>query len=320
MTTMLNMNKIYNAVYRSGDPDRSKGFRGWQHKAQLTRKALEAIRAEMEQKVMELHGDYNENYIAGKLEEMRSEYGEIRKIALEKLEADLDAVVHEKRQQFQKIALSAPTDDQLRLIQSLALRDDLSESEVSTIAESMGGNLQALKALGSVARKAGLTFPHTITTEQFNEDLENAVSFSRNMMQSIDTPDKDLTYNARCLYLYDDTGTPRAVYGPLDAPLFAAVQKEPTAKETTAAKAAGEIHGEAWTQVTCSGNEYLSTIAAQFGVSEAELRKVNGLTDSDYMSPTSGQKLLVPSTRLKMQPGPGHISPEQCAAVPAPEA
>ena len=310
--TRLNTRKVFDAVYRSGTPDNTKGFRGWQHKAQITRKALMAAKDEINKQLAEWRETYTEKAIQPMYADAMEDYAGLRKIAVEKLEAAIVDVEKEKREQYRKIALTAPTDEQLRLIQALSLRDDLTADEVYTISEQLGGNLQAMKALGSVARQAGIHFPRTITTEEFESALDKATQYARNVLNSIDAP--NLGYNDHCFYNYTGTGWAHMVFDPLDSPMFAAVQEQndkAAEKENAEAKECGEM----WTQVTLNGTEYLSTVANQFHVSEAEIRKINNMTE---LNGYAGQKILVPATRFTMQPGHGHVQWDQCELVPAP--
>lgn len=312
--TRLNTRKVFVAVYRSGNPDSSKGFRGWQHKAQITRKALLAAKAEIDKQLAEWRETYTEKAIQPMYQNAMEDYAGLRKIAVDKLEAAIADVEKEKREQYRKIALTAPTDEQLRLIQALSFRDDLTADEVYTISEQLGDNLQAMKALGSVARQAGIHFPRTITTEEFEDALGKAAQYAHDVLYSIDKP--ELGYNDHCFYNYDGTGWAHMVFDPLDSPMFAAVQEQndkAAEKPNTEAKEGGEM----WTRVTLNGTEYLSTVAAQFHVSEADIRRINGLTS---LNGEVGQKILIPATRFTMQPGHGHIQPDQCELVPAPSA
>lgn len=307
-----NASKVFDSVYRSGNPDSSKGFQGWQHKAQITRKALMAAKAEVDGQLAKWRETYTEKAIEPMYREAMEDYAGLRKIAVEKLKAAILDVEKEKREQYRKIALTAPTDEQLRLIQALSLRDDLTESEVYTISEQLGENLQAMKALGSVARKAGIHFPRTITTEEFEDALGKATQYAHDVLNSIDKA--DLGYNDHCFYNYTGTGWAHMVFDPLDSPMFAAVQEQ---NDKAAEKKSAEAKegGEMWTRVTLNGTEYLSTVAAQFHVSEAEIRRINRLTS---LNGDSGQKILIPATRFTMQSGQGHIQPDQCELVPAP--
>ena len=319
---IINLNRIYNSVYHSGDPDRSKGFAGWQHKAQITRKALLQAKLEMDAQLAEWRETYTEKAIEPMFGELLNEYHGIRDVALRKLEDELNAVVDEKRGQYEKIALTAPSDEQLRLIQALSYRDDLTDSEVAQIAEKMNGSLQALKALGSVARKAGLDFPHTVSTEDFERAVDEAVQYAHTALFDIDTPQKELGYNSVCFYEYSGVGLPHAVFDPLDSPMFAAVQSGnestekhplPTATSTDEGKDV-----TMWSRVTLGGNESLSTIAAQFHTTTAAIRQANPQANLDRLY--SGQKIYVPSTRMMFQPDPsgGHVQPDHVEAVAAP--
>ena len=226
--TIKNYQTIFDTVYHSGNPDAAKGFCGWQRKAQITRGALLKVKEKIASDLKELRETYNEKTVQSLYADMMSDYGTIKAAAEKRLLTGLDEIVAEKRKQYRKIALTAPTDEQLRLLQALALRDDLTENEVTAIAESMGDNLQALRSLGSIARKNGLDFPSYGTVDEFENALADAEQYCKETLYDLDAD--ELGYFAKCFYDYEGIGLPAIKFRPLDEPLFAAVQKpqEPT--------------------------------------------------------------------------------------------
>ena len=327
--TLINAGRIFDAVYRSSNPDRSKGFCGWQTRAQATRKALMAVKEAKADKLAELKEDYTPKLYNPMYEEMERDYAAVREAVVKKLMDDLDNTVREKETKYSEAALTAPTPDQLRLIESLTYRDDLTPSEISKIAASMADNLQALKALGGVVREKGFTFPRIKTDEDFETDLQRAVDFSKNMLTFLDSDRADLGYYALEFYEYaDPTTNAPYYYEAIDDPVYSAVQLadigKPTNTTTTATTsntpttatvtAEGEPL-EMWTEATLTGGEYLHVIADQFHVDSAAIREANPQADLSHLY--AGQKILVPSTRMTFQPGNGHVQPENCRAVPA---
>lgn len=319
---IINLEKIYKAAYEAGSPDKAKGFSGWQKRAQITRKALMKAQEERDATVAEWKRTYTNAALAPKLDELNEEYSQLRKIAIDRLDAALDEVIDEKRKQFRTVAMSAPSEEQLRTLQTLSLRDDLTTQEVSEMAETMSNSLQAMRALGSIARKAGLYFPKLITNEEFEDQLNDAASYARSNYDLIDVPEKALGYNGVSFFNYTDTGLAKMKFSAVDRPLYAAVQ---TAQEADEKKPTGDGEGESktgsgeyWSEVTLLGTEYLSTIADQFHTTEAEIRKAN---PSRSFSPNSlgrGDKIFVPSTRMKVMQGQGYVQEINVRLVPAP--
>lgn len=226
--TIKNYQTIFDTVYRSGDPDPKRGFAGWQHRCRITRAALMKVQEKIENDVAEARETYNERTVQSLYADMMSDYGTIKAAAEKRLLTGLDEVVTEKREQYRRVALTAPTDEQLRLLQGLALRDDLTDNEVAAIAEDMGDNLQSLRALGSIARRCGLDFPTYGDINEFEDALKDAEQYCRDTLYDLDV--KDLGYFSKCFYDYEGIGLPAIKFRPLDEPLFAAVQKpqEPT--------------------------------------------------------------------------------------------
>ena len=323
---LINASRIFDAVYRSSNPDRSKGFCGWQTRAQATRKALMAVKQAKEDKLAELKEDYTPKLYNPMYEEMQKDYASVREAVVQKLMDDLDGVVAEKEAKYKAAALTAPTPDQLRLIESLTYRDDLTYSEISKIAESMADNIQAVKALGGVVRQKGMHFPRIASDEDFENDLQKAVDYSKNMLTYLDTDRSELGYYGLEFYEYADPTTAAPYYyADVDNPTYSAVQLEDIGKPTTTdatsntlptAKVTAEGEPpEMWSEVTLTGTEYLHVISDQFHVDTAAIREANPQADLSHLH--AGQRIFIPSTRMSFQPGNGHVQPDHVKAVPA---
>ena len=319
---IINPENIYRAAYEAGSPDKAKGFSGWQKRAQITRKALMKAQEERDATITEWKRTYTKAALAPKLDELNEEYAQLRKIAINKLDAALDEVVDEKRKQFRTVAMSAPSDEQLRTLQTLSLRDDLTTQEVSEMAETMSNSLQAMRALGSIARKAGLFFPKLITNEEFEDQLNDAASYARSNYDLIDVPEKALGYNGFSFFNYEGVGMAKMKFSAVDRPLYAAVQEAQEADEKKPAEGDAKENetgsGEYWTEVTITGTEYLSTIADQFHTTTEAIKAANPTKTLSPETIHRGLKILVPSTRMKIIPGQGHVQEENTRLVPAP--
>lgn len=259
--------RIHNAVNHSGTPDLSKGFGGWQRQAQITRAAILEAKRQIDEEKRGLSEIYSQKETERRAAALDASYQGITRLGLEKLEKGLEAVVAAKRKQFHDVALTPPSADQLRLLQAMAMRDDLTDSEISEVAADMAGNLQALKALGSIARKAGHDFPKTVTAEEMEADLATAERFSRDMLRSLEAAPDSLTYNQICFWNYTDTGLPKATYSKLDSVLYAAVQlqpKEDTAEDKPAREKALELTKPAAIVHVTDGLDNLTWLATKY--------------------------------------------------------
>ena len=220
--------RLYNALHRDSDhPDKSKSLQSWQRHCQVVRCAIMEIKAEHREHIAEL----SKRYVPHVVDEMsNSEWDIVQKAINERvseLHRDLEEIVASKKTQFQKISLSPPTEEQVRLLQALALRDDLTSAEVGRIGEQMCGNHQALRALRSIARKNGIQMIEPPTVEAFEDSLSRAEEFCSDMLRLIDEDNEKMGYNGKCFYDYEGVGTPKAVFDRLDSCLYAAVQLEP---------------------------------------------------------------------------------------------
>ena len=309
---------VHNATKYSGAQDDSLTFKGWQHRTVLTRAAALEVVRKHDEDIKAL----SEDYTTKKLNEIRipldQERDDILKIARNFIMDDLDKVIQAKRAQFSK-AFEAPTEAQVRLLQTLALRDDLTAEEVAVTADKLGNNAQSLKALGSIAKRCGLKFPEGIADpKQLDENIEYIRQFViDNILDAVSVPDKQLTYNQRLFYIYpdDDTGGRLSPYlHKLDTDVFTAAklteeekqQCEKIEKENSAPQ--GSSYNAV--RVYLRGNENLSTIAMQFGIDSSEIRKAN--PKFDFSRFYQGESIIVPAGKLKIVNQDGCIGVEQC--------
>ncbi len=308
--TSAQWTKVHNAINKSGTPDLSKGFEGWQKQAQITRSAIMEAKRQIDEEKAGLSEIFSQKEVERRSAALDSSYKGITRLGVEKLEKGLEAVVAAKRERFKEVALSAPTPEQLRLLQAMALRDDLTDGEIAEVAASMSENLQALKALASIARKQGHDFPAVVTQEEMERDLTTAERFSRDMLQSIEVPDEAQTYHQRCFWNHINTGLPKATYEKLDRVTFAAVQVKPEPKENPESKPAAkpqEPPKPATVIHVTDGIDNLSWLATKYHTRIPAIIAENPGADLDKVKTTDR---LPADITLTITPGEGYTEGE----------
>jgi hypothetical protein len=127
-------------------------------------------------------------------------------ISKAELEQELSAMIEGKRAQFKRIALSAPSDEQLRLLQTIALRaDDLNPAEIAGIADNFADCHQAMRALASLAKKSGITVVVPDSAESFEMSIDEVHERLHRLIDEIDTPNDQLGYVETDFFLYPDS-------------------------------------------------------------------------------------------------------------------
>lgn len=334
MNSLFYYARLVDNATNTGNAKKSGTFRGWQDKAIKAREALKAVRRDYNDDLQEIIRTYSPNVAAQKKAELDERFNSIVSDAKDKLKDALEEVIESKQCWFDKCS-GAPSAEDLRLLQALSMRSNMSIAEVASAAGKLNQNVQSMGVLRDIAAKFDIHIPiGAATPEEFDSMVQRAREFSLDRLRELETPDKEISYKAKMFFDYADLpGETAHFYGPLDNNVLTTEQISTATKQAqqTAARAtkpdntptAAETgEGDAvpmWAEVTANGQQNLSTIAAQFHVSTQQIREANPGKDLDRLY--TGDKILVPSTRFAFQPDPsgGHVQPDQVRAVPAPQ-
>lgn len=333
MNSLFYYSRLLENATNAGNAKKSGTFRGWQEKAIKARSVLKQVRNDYDKDLADLHGTYTTKVFLQKKAELDANYNKVVESVVSVLEKSLSEVIESKRRQFDKCS-SAPSAEDLRLLQALNMRTSLSVAEVAATIGKLNGNVQSLAVLRDIAAKHDIHIPVGATTpEEFDAQMERAREFSLDRLREIDTIDKNAGYKARAFYDYPDhPGEASHLYGPLDNNVLTSEQITTATNQARAAAASAAEHAEApatsnstgesapemWAEVNCTGKENLSTIASQFHLSRGQIIKANGGRDLSVLH--RGEKILVPATRFTFQPDVNgcHVQPENVRAVPRP--
>lgn len=320
-----------NAVKPVGKVDAARSLVGWQNRVISAHNALMEIQKQHDTIRDSINSTYRPEAAQKQLQPYDDELKAVREMAISNLTEDLEEVCESKRKTFQK-SLDAPTDEQLRMLQVLALRDDITAAEAGSVAGKLGNNLHAQKALASILKKNGLHMPPLLTEEEFEVKIADAKEYAVKMLNSIGMELGKMTYDQAMFYRAPGSGFAAMKFGDLDNSGFTAAQiaaeivpeteekenpKDNTAQDKKPVTA--QESGKNATQIYCQGYESLNVIAAQFGVSPDTIRQANPGVNLSNLE--CGTKIIVPSTRMKYSSVKGAVSADACSAVeynPAP--
>lgn len=211
-----------------------------------------------------------------------------------------------KRKQLSK-CLDAPSDEDLRLLSVLRMRNSLTDGELATASEKLNGNLQSLRTLADIAADRDLYFPHVADAGELDEMLIRAEQFARESVESISTPVEQMSYLDRCFWTAPGTGPAVAFFEPVDNLRFTSPQ------DKRGLELVGDLGNPNAALVYCTGNESLPLIAIQFGVSTADIQTANPNLDCNHLR--NGDELIVPSTRFKTSDAVGCVGIGQVVAT-----
>ncbi len=327
--------RLIESTVNPGNAKKSGTFRAWQDLTIKARKALQNVRADYDDADKELIGTYTSTVYLQKKAELDAKYNAVVDDVKKKLTDALDDVIERKRAQFDRCS-GAPSDVDIRLLTALSMRSSLTIAEIANVVAKLNGNIQSLALLRDIALKHNIHIPLGVSTpEEFDNAIARAREYSIDRLNEIDTPDNEAGYLAKSYYDYPDAPNGEAVriYSPLDGNVLTteqisaatrrAQEAAARAQEPQAIPAAAETaEGDAvpmWAEVVID-NESLSTIAAQFHTTTAEIKRANPGRSFDALHLEHGSKLLVPATKFTFQPDPtgGHVQPDRVRAVPAP--
>ena len=323
---IFNTKRVYDAIYKADSkPDRTKTLESWQKRVQTLHNALLKMQEQHEAEMQEASGQYLPSVLAEQETAYKREVKYVVEKRIGELKSDLKTILDGKCEQFRKIALSPPSDEQLRLLTAVSFRNDLSEGEVSRLVEQMGDCHQAIRSLRSIAKRSGVDVINPIGVEEFEESIEKANLFCEDMLRQVETKSTNLSYDAKCFFEYNGVGKANMLFNELDTALYSAVQKEPRKplpEPQTVAQEAGTNHpspneaDEFWSEVKSRGCENLHSVAEQFHVTQQAIREANPGRDLSRFY--AGDCFLIPSTKYSFRPGGTSVQPEQVKAVPKP--
>lgn len=305
--------RIYRNALNEGDPDKSLTLDAWQRRAIITRSALQEIRKQYDRDIEELAHTYQPEPFNEKRKPLDETYGKFVELAKERVRDDLSRVMQAKRKQLDK-CLDAPSEESVRLLTVLQMRTDLTPADVAAVAQKLNGNIQSLRALASIAERAGISFPTAGSVEEIEQNFDHAEQYAAEMIETIDRADSEFQYLDRCFWTAPGSGEAPGIFGPLDDSTFTAPQTAETDAVTAAQAAAKQGASKASShnnaaRVFLRGDETLAGIAMQFGTGTAAIRRANPDVDLDQLQ--SGMSIVVPSTRLRITNEPGSIIAEQ---------
>ncbi len=328
---MYEYHTIYDRTLRSGNPVPGKTLHGWHERACLTRNALLLAKEAYERDLAELRETYTPKAFAERRQEADTQYRGLVDVARKRIVDDLEVVLESKRQQFDR-SNSAPSEEVLRLLQTLSMRDTLTVGEVAAISGKLENNIPGMRLLKDICSRHGITIPDIGDPAEFERMMTAAQQFAEDRLACLDTDPKDLGYKEKLFWERPGEGEDRYFFGALDAQGFTSEQVQEateaaqrptwtppaTTGDDQTGTAANDGAGDVWAEVTVRHGS-LYSLARQFHVTEQQVRDANPGKYLDSLYP--GEKILVPSTRFTYQPDPsGHlIQPGDVRPVPAPK-
>lgn len=149
---------IYSAAGYKSEMSLSK----WCDRTRTTAQAVKVLQDDVIGRYKRDEARYSTQENNRRWEEAQTERSAFADVARTRIERDLDSVLTAKREAFSR-SMGAPSQDAIRLLQTLQMRENISAAEISATVPHLSGNLQALSVLAEVAKKNGVVFPRINT-------------------------------------------------------------------------------------------------------------------------------------------------------------
>ena len=224
MSIFTNYETLLNSIYQGPRKGDQMTFQAWRRRTQDTREVLVKMLESDETELKAMENVWAPQVIEQKRAELESRRLSLASIGRQFVTDDLNAVIEAKRAAL-STATGAPTDTQLRLIQTLALRDTLDAGDISAAASHCASSLAALNVLRDLANRNGVPFPKLPTVDDFEEDVASVEEYCNAVLPELDQPDRSLGYMSKLFWTTSDYGTITTTLRRLDDPSYLTAQE-----------------------------------------------------------------------------------------------
>lgn len=166
---MRDYERTLHSIYAAADSKSRLSLGEWCSRTRATVMANKVIQDELRGKYESEKSLYSRQENDRRWSELQTEQKAFNDTARARIEADLDNVLTAKGAAFSK-AMAAPSEEAVRLLQTLQMRQNISAAEISATVEHLAGNLQALSVLSEIAGRNEVAFPKLntdfLSTEQ----------------------------------------------------------------------------------------------------------------------------------------------------------
>ena len=316
------------SIYSGSGKGNAASFAGWVQRTQATRKALLENKRQHREELEQMKDIYAQRVLDEKKAAYEIDEMELASIARDRVTEDLETVIAAKTAQYNR-AMGAPSEEQLRLVSVMRMRQETGEDLTSTdFAGAVGNcadNFHCLKMLQNLANRAGVAFP--MIHDDFREDLDTVRRSATNILTSIDKPQENLGYLENLFWSYGSAGLNQNVFDKLDSLAYltttpdavekAKVERSIAAAEQSAKKTGTVQNSKFCSKVKLKGLESIDAIADQFHVTRSDIATINPGVDLDGLH--AGLEIYIPSTRFSFDPGnPSRVQSSQVQVAETP--
>lgn len=156
-----------------------------------------------ELKEIKASGIYADKYIQNKEAEFRNKEAVIVSEGVAKIKEATKKIIDTKKAALNKMLTTAPTQEQLNLLQSLKMQGkSLSKTEIDAILPELADNYRALKNMQAIAQGVGFTviFPSQYDYDEMSRSLEKAEKYLAERTEDIGKPTREWSLASDCFF------------------------------------------------------------------------------------------------------------------------
>ena len=206
-------------------------------------KFITTERAKLKTELEKSKATYSTRFVADKERELNSKLNELIRSMTGTARESIKALAEKKKEKVAEMLATAPTTEQVRLLNVLQMREDLDPIEVHSILPIFFNNYQAMRVLGTISKQNGitLTLPANLDCREMFTNIDKATEYLLGAANELikDKADRELKYSA--FFTIDESDPVRcqdphymAIINTLDSiPLLADCKAEKTALTPT---------------------------------------------------------------------------------------
>lgn len=157
-------------------------------------------RADLRNELQAMKSKYADRYVADKGRELNSKFDEFIGNATEQMRGNIKALAEKKKEKIAEMLATAPTTEQVRLLNVLQMRGDLDALEVHSILPIFFNNYQAMRVLGTISKQNGitLTLPANLDCRAMFESIDKATEYLLGATRELvkEKAQRDIKYSA----------------------------------------------------------------------------------------------------------------------------
>lgn len=179
----------------SAGKDKKRTFAGIQREMQDLYFFLSNERAILDSELNELKDVWSNKVIAERRTKLISEFDEMAKEAVEATRQDIETLTSAKMDKIGEMLATAPSEEQLRLLSALQMREDIDHTELIHILPVFFENYQAMKVLSAIGKRNGIALglPSQLDCRTLFETLNEATDYLLNACDEFSKEWKDVS-------------------------------------------------------------------------------------------------------------------------------